>query len=184
MIVKCHHCGTEMDMNTQRFNRCPRHFCSRKCKEASQVESGQARFWVRVKTANANDCWPWHKIPKGTEKYPRVGCRLIQHNSIKVHRAAFYFAHGYLPQTVCHTCDNPPCCNPNHLYDGDHKTNQADAVRNGKWTRVAKLTVENVREIRECKPTPKLRRQLAEKFHVSEQAIIAVVKRRTWKDVA
>ena len=56
---------------------------------------------------------------------------------VKAHRASAFFA-GIIPslddpRLVCHTCDNPPCTEPAHLYAGDKMTNALDAVANGLW---------------------------------------------------
>ena len=52
----------------------------------------------------------------------------------KAHRVAWRLAHGTLPPGayVCHTCDNRLCCEPSHLWLGDHASNQADKRAKGR----------------------------------------------------
>jgi hypothetical protein len=52
----------------------------------------------------------------------------------RAHRASFEFYKGVIPEgmLVCHTCDNPPCINPKHLFLGTNKTNRQDAKRKGR----------------------------------------------------
>jgi hypothetical protein len=33
---------------------------------------------------------------------------------------------------ACHTCDNPPCVNPDHLFIGSQKENMADCIAKGR----------------------------------------------------
>ena len=50
-------------------------------------------------------------------------------------REAWELANGPIPDGmfVCHTCDNPPCCNPAHLFLGTPSENVLDAVAKGRW---------------------------------------------------
>ena len=72
------------------------------------------------------------------------------------HRAAWLVTYGSIPDglVVRHKCDNPPCCNPEHLELGTHQQNVQDAVdRNrvarGRQLPQTKLSPEQVLEIRD-----------------------------------
>jgi hypothetical protein len=77
--------------------------------------------------------WTGTLIPGG---YGRV--------HVAAHRLAYQLANGPIPggMLVLHRCDNPPCCNPEHLFLGSPQDNMTDKVRKGRcrngWT--GKLT--------------------------------------------
>lgn len=98
------------------------------------------------------------------------------------HRVAYYLHAGVDPlaRLVLHTCDNPPCCNPEHLFLGDDGLNATD--RDGKnRSGSAKLTADLVREIRaewHARPTHK---SLAARYGVDPTVIARIVARKSWK---
>lgn len=85
---------------------------------------------------------------------------------------------------VCHSCDNPKCVNPNHLFAGTQKDNLEDCVAKrrqavGEQTGPAKLTEEIVRLILD---NPGLSApQLAAEYGVSKESIYNIRHGRTWK---
>lgn len=89
----------------------------------------EERFWSKVRRGLREECWEWtrHRHVKWNYGHFRWRNPINGKNEvINAHRVAFYLTFGYLPEMGCHTCDNPPCCNPVHIYDGDAATNGAD----------------------------------------------------------
>lgn len=88
------------------------------------------RFWSKVDIKGANDCWPWKAKSRGVNGYG-----LLKHFSganIIASRISCFLAHGAPPYSgarTLHSCDNPPCCNPQHLRWGTAKDNVEDAMK-------------------------------------------------------
>lgn len=77
--------------------------------------------------------WPYSRNIKDGNRLDygqvRVGAKMQ-----KAHRVAWEKAYGSIPNgmLVLHTCDNPPCVNPEHLYLGTHSDNALDRERRGR----------------------------------------------------
>lgn len=87
-------------------------------------------FWALVERGAADKCWPY-KGPKTPRGY---GAITYLKKSWRAHRLAWTLTKGPIPagQVVCHKCDNPPCCNPAHLFLGTNGDNTRDAKRKGR----------------------------------------------------
>jgi hypothetical protein len=85
------------------------------------------------RSAGPLECWPFNGL---RDKY---GYGRIKHmcRRYSVHRLAWTYANDReIPPGlfICHTCDNPPCCNPAHLFLGTCAENVRDAIRKGRFT--------------------------------------------------
>ena len=82
------------------------------------------QLWERLDKSSA--CWTWTG-----KRYPTGYGRFGKHYA---HRVAYELAYGPIPEGmhVCHSCDNPPCCNPAHLWIGTPKDNMQDRERKGR----------------------------------------------------
>ena len=80
----------------------------------------------------ASGCWIWTKATneRGYGVFKVFGTR----RQIKAHRATYQEFVGAIPEgmDVLHRCDNPPCCNPEHLFLGTHADNMRDCARKGR----------------------------------------------------
>ena len=89
------------------------------------------RLAERLDRSGPGDCW----IYTGGAS-TRSGHRQIWSDGkmVLAHRVAYEAAHGRIPDglCVCHACDNPPCCNPDHLWLGTVADNNADRDRKGR----------------------------------------------------
>lgn len=162
------------------------------------------RFWLHVKRGEPNECWPWQLSHNNG-----YGQFQVSGKTVRAHRVAYYLQYGVDPgeYLVCHTCDNPPCCNGAHLFLGTEADNSADCsrkgrhnppggFRSGRYTypertargeRVggAKLTEDQVREVRALYAAGNhSHSQIAAMFGVKREAISVITRGGNWKHVA
>ncbi len=137
-----------------------------------------------VKTAT---CWIWQGV-RSHRGYGRWG-------SGYAHRKAYVLFKSKIPKGlfVLHKCDNPPCVNPNHLFLGTIKDNNRDMDRKGrrrsKWSSGkgkgelnpnAKLTIEQIREIRKIQG--KSQAEIAKAYNVSQTLVSKIRLGQVWPE--
>ena len=88
---------------------------------------------------------------------------------------------------VCHSCDNPACVNPDHLFLGSHGDNMADMAQKGRATKGSKLassvlTEEQIGVIRSQYATGRYtHRSLAIEYGISHTVIGRIIRGEAWK---
>jgi hypothetical protein len=175
------------------------------------------RLWARVdKSGRADSCWPYRgaRNAKGYGKI-YVGPPNAPTPCEYTHRAAYQLTYGPLtPEkpNALHHCDNPPCCNPAHLYAGTDQDNNRDMSRRGRnvMQRNPERVLEGQRRWRAAHPDrhtgegnprhilmaaqiPGIRSRyaaggirlidLAAEYGVSINSIWAAIKRRSWSHI-
>lgn len=150
-----------------------------------------ARFWSKVdKSGGPDACWPW---TEGTtsDGYGQLGVGSRTDGSkttLLAHRIAYQLKHGAIPDGlfVCHDCDNPPCCNADHLFLGTQRDNIRDAAEKGRRAigerhPQAKLTDTEVRAIRAALGT---QREIAARYGVSHATVGMIQRGEIWAHVS
>lgn len=123
------------------------------------MKLSRADRFLRHIQRHGDGCWPWIGA-HNTAGYGLFHWSQHPRQCIGAHRAAYLLFSGDIPpgQLVLHRCDNPPCCNPAHLFLGDQLANVQDAVAKGRMVfgqspgrprGAGRVSAEEVRAIRE-----------------------------------
>lgn len=185
------------------------HYCTRECYLNRPTDITGARIWSRVLETDKG-CWEWQGA-RDSKGYGRVS---YLGRPQTVSRVAWELVNGPIPDgmEVCHTCDNPPCINPAHLWIGTRSDNQRDSV-NKKRNRAAthperyqrgkdsfsakyperlargekhgnaRLKTQDVHEIRQRYANGESVSSLARAYNINWSTVDRVVKRKWWKHV-
>lgn len=139
-------------------------------------------FWRKVDVRGPDDCWNW------TGAVNRRGYGTLWLGGVyKAHRVSMAIdGCDPLELMACHSCDNPPCINPAHLFAGTGMDNINDREAKARGARgeshgLRKLTEDDVRAIR---ADTRVHRIIAEEYGVSDMSISHVKSRKTWMHVA
>lgn len=155
-------------------------------------------FWPKVVVTGKDSCWGWRACIDDSG-YGKLG-------NDRAHRVSFRIHRGPIPRGkfVLHTCDNPRCTNPRHLYAGTKKNNAQDRERRGRGnhargdrngacthreTRMgarngrAKLTEPRVRQLLRFFKQGTRKAELARLFGLSKTSVGRIVSGKLWPHV-
>jgi hypothetical protein len=124
-------------------------------------------------SGGANACWPWMAL-RDRDGY---GSFSIDNRPHRANRVALIISIGELQTYIhaCHRCDNPACCNPEHLFPGTNADNQHDSVIKGRRTGVIVNEVMLL-ELRNEYTSGKTLRDLAHGYHIGERRLAKLCK--------
>lgn len=137
-----------------------------------------------------DECWEWTRGKKNGYGQMNIGGG--SGNNRGAHVVAWELANGQSSPdglVVRHACDNPPCCNPEHLVIGTYAQNRADSVERDRHARgerhgTSRLTAEEAIEIRAAHKNGRMNQfELSDEFHVSQPTISEIVNRKTWTHI-
>lgn len=161
------------------------------------------RFWERVdKSPNQGpqgECWAF----TGSRDKDGYGFFSTQGRVCRSHRIAFFIETGEWPAVlICHVCDWPPCCRPEHLFSGSVTVNNQDCTNKGRRARgsrsgaalhperiargsrngFAKLTEQKAMEILNLKGSTSVK-QIAQSYKISVTVVYRIFRREAWKHI-
>lgn len=154
----CAECGTSFTRPPSEIRKGGGKFCGRVCRQVfdskrmNSAQALEARLWEKVKKngpvpehrPELGPCWVW----TGARRSGGYGVLRIGRSSVPAHQLAFESRFGDMPKGMvcCHFCDNPPCCNPSHLFAGTMKDNSRDMIAKGRGGKT-RLTDDHIKRI-------------------------------------
>ncbi len=142
------------------------------------------RFWRKVSLTKP--CWVW----TGAKDRHGYGLMWNGERLVLAHRLSFRVHFGEFDESlhVCHTCDNPLCVYPGHLWSGTNAENTKDKVlksrqRRGERTPNAVLTAELVPKLRARHAAGETLTNIAASVGVDRSTVGNAVRRKTWAHI-
>jgi hypothetical protein len=158
----------------------------------SQTAKLKRLFFKEPFSIDQNGCWNWPRSC-ASSGYGQIVIRdeTGKHKCTNAHRVSWEVHKGPIPYglAVCHHCDNPPCCNPDHLYLATKKQNWDDMrerKRNPYGSRHggARLNEEQVAVIKAKLASGKSQAHIGWEYGVAENTIGNIKRGKNWKHVA
>ena len=110
----------------------------------------EERIMEKVAVAGPDECWLWKASTVTTGRpYIRVGGRVTNPESRQVNVARWMYDTHIRESDpnldICHTCDNPLCVNPAHLFEGTNQQNVDDKMAKGRhWSQASEVCMKGL----------------------------------------
>jgi len=154
--------------------------------KATRDRKPKIPFEKQLKRNENTGCLEW----TGRTVRGGYGAITIKRKTVMAHRFWFVKCGGVIPDgmVLCHTCDNPKCVEPGHLFVASQAENMADMVRKKRQARgtlnsKAKLTESDVVEIRKAYKNGEIQARLAAQYNVHQTTISLIIKGKNWKHI-
>lgn len=156
-------------------------------------ENHKKIFLKKINKNSKNSCWNWKGYinPSG---YGEFFCSK-KNKHIRAHRLSYSLFKGEIPEGmfVCHTCDNPSCVNPDHLWVGTPKDNVQDMIKKGRGSKPplhreedqhkSKLTKKDVLKIIEIYYKGMSQNKISKIYKVNVSTINIIFRKKSWKKI-
>ena len=149
----------------------------------------EEKFWKRL-DKKSNGCWEWTKA----HNKDGYGQTCYKGKMVWTHRMAWIYSKGEIPEGmhVLHKCDNPACCNPDHLFLGTHKDNMNDRDKKnrcnnkglkGELNPQSRYTEKDILQMREMYKKGMKQKEIALIFNTTQPIISNIINRKYWKHI-
>ena len=190
ILCVCKNCGRTFHQPPSRIKEGKGKFCSSPCYRIGGQIPLFDRFKKHLAKPNENGCILWTG-KKHSDGYGLIRAGGSNLDELFTHRVSYLMAFGPFDTNlfVCHRCDVPACCNPDHLFLGTNKDNMNDCKEKGRHVHgercpAAKLTDKKVKQMRQLYADKIANKtDLSKSFGVSMASISDALARRTWKHV-
>lgn len=139
------------------------------------------RFWEKVRRAKADECWEW-TASRNRKGYGEINLGVGLGTELS-NRMAYKLSIGPIPDGmhVLHRCDNPPCCNPAHLFLGTNADNMADKAAKGRFR--SRLTREEAANLVSLAKKGASVEELSSRFGLLPYSVDAILNGKTWRSL-
>ncbi len=147
--------------------------------------SSVKKFWDKTDKRSDNECW----LFLGSKDKDGYGQFWDGDNQVmtRAHRFSAELHHGKQDLCVCHTCDNPLCVNPSHLFYGTHQANIADKVsknRQAKGEQQGHSKLSNDIVIALMIRAEEGYKTLCKEFSIAPSTLYRIWNNQSWKHLA
>lgn len=155
----------------------------------TEVRARFETFFVK-----SDGCWQWTGATAGTG----YGTFHLDGKDRRAHRISYLLYIGEFDQSlkICHTCDNPGCVRPDHLFAGTSKQNSQDCAAKGRCPAqrypglvageknpYAKLTAQNVVDMRNAADLGETTKSIALRFNLHFVHVCHILNGDAWTSV-